>query len=124
LPCKKNQSKSIGIKYFHKYNHYNADKHKGAYINRNISSPFLYEIHYLDPPATSTILGLAAQRLVAQALGRVRLVDSILAGILKLHSSVFALSLGQVACSHVLGLHLVAGNITNMLTIVNFDFRF
>jgi hypothetical protein len=46
-----------------------------------------------------------AQRLVAQALGLVRLEGSILAGILKPHSNVFSWSLGQVACSHVLGVY-------------------
>jgi hypothetical protein len=46
---------------------------------------------------------LQAQRLVAQALGRFRLVAVILAGILKTHSNVHSRSLGQVACSHVLG---------------------
>jgi hypothetical protein len=49
----------------------------------------------------------AAQRLVAQALGHVRFVFTILAGILKPHSNVFSLSLGQVACSHVLGVFSV-----------------
>jgi hypothetical protein len=44
-----------------------------------------------------------AQRLAAQPPGRVLLVASILTGILKLHSNVFALSLGQVGCSRVLG---------------------
>jgi hypothetical protein len=44
-----------------------------------------------------------AQRLVAQALGRLRLVVVILAGILKSQFGVRSLSLGQVACSHVLG---------------------
>jgi hypothetical protein len=44
-----------------------------------------------------------AQRLVAQALGRVRLVDTILAGNYKPHSNVSSQSLGQVACSHLLG---------------------
>jgi hypothetical protein len=46
---------------------------------------------------------LCAQRLVAQALGHFRLVVIILAGNQKPHSNVFSLSIGQVACSHVLG---------------------
>jgi hypothetical protein len=54
----------------------------------------------------SNIFCLRAQRLVAQALGHFRLVAVILAGNLKPHSNVFSLSLGQVACSHVLGLEL------------------
>jgi hypothetical protein len=45
----------------------------------------------------------AAQRLAAQPLGRIRYVVTILAGILKMHSNVFSLSLGQVGCSRVLG---------------------
>jgi hypothetical protein len=40
---------------------------------------------------------------VAQALGHDRLVVGILAGFLKSLFSIFSLSLGQVACSHVLG---------------------
>jgi hypothetical protein len=44
-----------------------------------------------------------AQRLVAQALGHIRVPVTILAGNLKSLSSVLSLSLGQVACSHVLG---------------------
>jgi hypothetical protein len=47
--------------------------------------------------------GPSAQRLVAQALGHFRFVATILAGFLKLQFNVFSLSLGQVACSHVLG---------------------
>jgi hypothetical protein len=47
----------------------------------------------------------AAQRLVAQALGHLLLGVAILAGILKTHSNVRSRSLGQVACSHVLGGH-------------------
>jgi hypothetical protein len=46
---------------------------------------------------------LSAQRLVAQALGRLRFVVTILAGNLKTQLSVRSLSLGQVACSHMLG---------------------
>jgi len=49
-----------------------------------------------------------AQRLVAQALGRARFVAGILAGIPKLHSNVHLRSLGQVACSHVLGVFKTA----------------
>jgi hypothetical protein len=45
----------------------------------------------------------AAQRLVAQAHGRIRDVATILAGFLQLHFGVLSLSLGHVACSHVLG---------------------
>jgi hypothetical protein len=45
-----------------------------------------------------------AQRLVAQALGHFRLVAVILAGIPKPHSNVRSRSLGQVACSHLLGI--------------------
>jgi hypothetical protein len=46
---------------------------------------------------------IIAQRLVAQALGHFLLVAGILAGFLKTHSNVRSQSLGQVACSHVLG---------------------
>jgi hypothetical protein len=48
-------------------------------------------------------LSFTAQRLAAQPLGYVRLVVTILAGILKSHFSVLSLSLGQVGCSRVLG---------------------
>jgi hypothetical protein len=44
-----------------------------------------------------------AQRLVAQAHGRIRDVGSILAGFLLLQFGVLSLSLGHVACSHLLG---------------------
>jgi hypothetical protein len=40
---------------------------------------------------------------VAQAHGRIRDVATILAGFLQLHFGVLSLSLGHVACSHVLG---------------------
>jgi hypothetical protein len=40
---------------------------------------------------------------VAQAHGRFRDVAAILAGFLQLHFSVLSLSLGHVACSHLLG---------------------
>jgi hypothetical protein len=46
---------------------------------------------------------LATQRLVAQALGHFRCVVTILTGNLKPSFNVFSLSLGQVACGHVLG---------------------
>jgi hypothetical protein len=58
----------------------------------------IYRVSYELP------LSLFAQRLVAQALGHVRLVAVILAGIQKPHSNVRPESLGQVACSHVLGM--------------------
>jgi hypothetical protein len=48
----------------------------------------------------------SAQRLVAQALGHFRLIAAILAGILKPHSGVRSRSLGQVACSHLLGVSI------------------
>jgi hypothetical protein len=54
-----------------------------------------------------------AQRLVAQALGRLRYVVSILAGILKTHSNVRSRSLGQVACSHVLGKYFLFNSNSN-----------
>jgi hypothetical protein len=44
-----------------------------------------------------------AQRLVAQAHGRIRDVATILAGFLKSQSGVLSLSLGQVGWSRVLG---------------------
>jgi hypothetical protein len=47
-----------------------------------------------------------AQRLVAQAHGHFRIVVTILAGFLQSHFGVFSLSLGHVACSHLLGLPL------------------
>jgi hypothetical protein len=47
---------------------------------------------------------LIAQRLVAQAHGRIRDVVTILAGFLQLQFGVLSLSLGHVACSHLLGL--------------------
>jgi len=46
---------------------------------------------------------LAAQRLAAQLLGRLRSVVTILAGNLKPHIGVRSLSRGQVSCSRVLG---------------------
>jgi hypothetical protein len=49
------------------------------------------------------VLFIAAQRLVAQAHGHERFVDTILTGILKSQFSVFSLSLGQVACNRGLG---------------------
>jgi hypothetical protein len=45
----------------------------------------------------------AAQRLVAQALGHLRFVVTILAGKYKPQLIILSLSLGQVARSHVLG---------------------
>jgi hypothetical protein len=47
---------------------------------------------------------LKAQRLVAQAHGRNRFVVSILTEFLKPHIGVRSLSLGHVACSHLLGI--------------------
>jgi hypothetical protein len=44
-----------------------------------------------------------AQRLVAQAHGRNRDVATILTVFLQLHFGVLSLSLGHVACSHLLG---------------------
>jgi hypothetical protein len=49
------------------------------------------------------IFNISAQRLVAQAHGHFRDVVTILAGNLQLHFGVSSLSLGHVACSHVLG---------------------
>jgi hypothetical protein len=51
---------------------------------------------------------LAAQRLAAQPLGRFRYIVTILAGILQSYFGVHSLSLGQVGCSRVLGLFLIA----------------
>jgi len=56
---------------------------------------------------------MVAQRLVAQALGRVRFVAGILTRILKPYSNIFSRSLGQVACSHVLGSLLVLLHFTD-----------
>jgi hypothetical protein len=44
-----------------------------------------------------------AQRLVAQAHGHFREAATILAGFLQLQFGVLSLSLGHVACSHLLG---------------------
>jgi len=46
---------------------------------------------------------LTAQQLAAQPLGHFRYAVTILAGKYKSKLSVFSLSLGQVACSRVLG---------------------
>jgi hypothetical protein len=44
-----------------------------------------------------------AQRMAAQALGRIRISITILAGNLKPQLTIFSLSLGQVVCNRVLG---------------------
>jgi hypothetical protein len=54
--------------------------------------------------AESCLSGKATQRLVAQAHGRNRFVVSILTEFLKPHIGVRSLSLGHVACSHLLGI--------------------
>jgi hypothetical protein len=59
-------------------------------ISDNIS-PFITTSPY------QIILVLEAQRLVAQALGRIRVVVSILTGKLKPQSNVFSLSIDQIA---------------------------
>jgi hypothetical protein len=63
----------------------------------------------------ANLLDLSAQRLVAQALGHFRFVVTILAGIPKPQFNVLSWSLGQVACSHVLGCN---GLENNLVTIV------
>jgi hypothetical protein len=49
---------------------------------------------------------------VAQALGHFRLVAIIVTGNLKTQFGVHSKSLGQVACSHVLGGRIIFGEIT------------
>jgi len=65
--------------------------------------PFIRDGKFILTNTSKHHCVIAAQRLVAQALGHVRFVASILAGIIKPHSNVFSRSIGQVACSHVLG---------------------
>jgi hypothetical protein len=73
-------------------------------INENKPSTPLMLIPLIYPPnGLFWYLRIMAQRLVAQALGHIRVPVTILAGNLKSLSSVLSLSLGQVACSHVLG---------------------
>jgi hypothetical protein len=70
---------------------------------RNISK--IQKYLFIPAPFLGRItLIYSAQRLAAQPLGHVRFMAIILTGILKSHSGVLSLSLGQVGCSRGLGL--------------------
>jgi hypothetical protein len=69
---------------------------KGLLLQSNSFSFYFINLRYKN----------VAQRLVAQALGHIRVVVIIVTTILKPQLSVRSWSLGQVACSHVLGIFI------------------